>query len=52
MTTPANDASVDASTVSRRTFLAGSVAAGAAAGLEGIQDAVKWAADELKKIYG
>ena len=37
MTTPQNDASTDASSVSRRTFLAGSVAAGvAAAGLEGI----------------
>ena len=36
MTTPEHDASVDASNVSRRTFLAGSVAAGAAVGLEGI----------------
>ena len=36
MTTPDRDASIDASNVNRRTFLAGSVAAGAAVGLEGI----------------
>src|SRR5512147_1936113 len=36
MATPEHDASIDAENVSRRTFLAGSVAVGAAAGLEGI----------------
>ena len=36
MTTPEHEASVDALNVSRRVFLAGSAAAGAAVGLEGI----------------
>ena len=36
MTTPEHEASIDTLNVDRRTFLAGSAAAGAAVGLEGI----------------